>query len=483
MSDAYRALFAQAPDAITVADLERRHVDCNEVACRMFGYTRDELLALRVDDLVDPEALPVDPVRLERLRGGNPLYKVRSLRRKDGTTFLGEVSSKLLPDGRAMAIIRELDSERLRAAHHEAFEARMNVERLESLARLAGGVAHDFNNLFTVIAAQAELAREGDPEASLADILQAVERGAELTAQLLTFTRQRDEDAEPVDLHAAIRQSRPMLARILGDAITLKTELVARDAFARISVGAFEQVLGILAANAKDALPRGGSVTIATGDAGQGAVSIAVHDDGLGMSPETRAHAFEPFFTTKRRPLGRGLGLSTVLGFVRRAGGNVRLLSREGEGTTVELSLPRTDARPRRAASRFPTPPARHEGRVLFAEDDDAVRRTTTRILRAAGFDVTETSNGQEALERFDADDGFDVLLTDVVMPGMDGVELARQVLERRPSMPIVLVSGYTADRLDRSPLPARVRLVQKPFTPDDLFAALGKARVVSPAG
>ncbi|HBQ20112.1 MAG TPA: hypothetical protein DEF51_56305 [Myxococcales bacterium] len=478
MSDEYRSLFELAPDAITVAGLDRRHVDCNEAACLLFGYSREELLGTRVDDLVDPDALPVDPVRLERLIGGNAVYKVRSLRRKDGGTFLGEVSSRLLPDGRALAIIRELDTDRLRAAHDEALEARVSVERLESLARLAGGVAHDFNNLFTVVAAQAELAQGGvDVPASLDAILEAVARGAELTAQLLTFTRQRAEGAEAHDLHALVRESLPMLRRVLGETVPIELDLSASAPHVRASRPAFEQVLGILAKNAKDASPRGGRVTLATRDASDESVLVSICDDGLGMSPEVRAHAFEPFFTTKPRPLGRGLGLSIVLGFARRAGGNVRLLSEAGEGTTVELTLPRTDAAPAKSAPPRPAREApRAGGRVLFAEDDDAVRRTTARILRMAGFEVVEANSGQDALDRYLEDEAFDLLLTDVVMPGMDGVELAKTLLRRRPELPIVLVSGYTADLLDRASLPARVRLVGKPFRPDELLGALSQA-------
>jgi CheY-like chemotaxis protein len=360
------------------------------------------------------------------------------------------------------------------------------------VGQLAAGVAHEFNDLIAVIANYAAFVRKDLAPASraaedVAQIVAAGRRASELTRRLLTFSRRQAANPEILSVRGMLERLELLLARTLGDDVRLTVRSVENLWDVEADRGQLEQMLLSLAANARQAMPDGGALTIAAANAtAQGldgpsprAVRITVTDTGCGMAPEVAAHAFEPFFTTNS-PSGQGvgLGLATVYGIVTRARGRVELESAPGEGTTVTILLPAV----RRAGDDDPgaaAPRGRGET-VLVVEDADAVRVLTGRLLYAAGYQVVSAESGAMALETLD---GADVLVTDVVMPGMSGVELAVAARERRPELPVVFVSGYTGEAtLSGSDDPATAFLA-KPFEGDELLRAVratldGAARI-----
>jgi two-component system, cell cycle sensor histidine kinase and response regulator CckA len=355
-------------------------------------------------------------------------------------------------------------------------------------------VAHDFNNLIAVIANYAQFVRKDlDPESRMAgdveQIIAAGRRASELTRRLLLFSRRQAANPEVLSLRRVVEGVELLLARTLGDDVTLRVECDDGLWDVEADRGQLEQMLMSLAQNAREAMPHGGTLTISAANApaheldgpSPRAVRLRVSDTGGGMAPEVVAHAFEPFFTTKSvSGHGVGLGLATVYGIVTKARGRIDLESEPGGGTTVTVVLPAV----RRASDDDPSPAApRGRGEtVLVVEDADAVRVLTGRLLYAAGYQVVSVESGAVALERLDA---ADVLVTDVVMPGMSGVELAVAARERRPELPVVFVSGYTGDTpLGASDDPATAFLA-KPFEADELLKAVratldGAARVRS---
>jgi nitrogen-specific signal transduction histidine kinase/CheY-like chemotaxis protein len=364
------------------------------------------------------------------------------------------------------------------------------AQKLEAVGRLAGGVAHDFNNLLTVSNGYADLLPahvRGDDEAreAVEEIRRAGERASSLTRQLLTFSRNQVLQPRLLDLNAIIAVTGKMLRRLLGEDIALAVTLDPALGRVRADPGHLEQVLLNLCVNARDAMPRGGKLTIETrnvelDDAFARAhlevrpgpyVLLAVSDTGVGMTAEVKAHIFEPFFTTKGLGKGTGLGLATVYGILQQSGGAIGVYSEAGRGTTFKVYLPRADGsgpeegdRPEAAA----TP--RGNETVLVAEDEGPVRVLVGEVLRAYGYGVLEANDGAEAIRVAEGNAGpIDLLVTDVVMPGMSGRALA-QHLALRPSLKVLYVSGYTDDAVVRhGVLEAETAFLQKPFRPDDL--------------
>jgi signal transduction histidine kinase len=373
------------------------------------------------------------------------------------------------------------------------------AQRVEAVGQLTGGVAHDFNNLLTVLIGNIELIQAAatlDP--SLTERLRAMraaaERGAVLTGHLLAFARRQPLLPRAVDLNAVVTGMQDLLQSALGYRVQMETRLAPDLWPAMVDPTQIELVILNLVINARDAMPNGGVVMIETGNchrgmpaeaeepAGGDYVLVKVIDDGTGMTPDVQANAFEPFFTTKPPGAGSGLGLSQVFGTARQSGGDVQIDSAPGKGTSVSVFLPRAAARVERPATR---PAEEAELRtshavVLAVDDDDAVRSTTTDILRGFGYGVLQAASGETALELLDQDGMIDVLLTDVVMPGMSGPELARRVRVSQPRLPIVFISGY-ADPAGITGDTLLHPLVRKPFRPSDLRrqieAALGELR------
>jgi CheY-like chemotaxis protein len=365
---------------------------------------------------------------------------------------------------------------------------------MEAVGRLAGGVAHDFNNLLTVIRGYAELlapSLDSDPNGreEIAEILRAAERAATLTGQLLAFSRRQTLEMHPLDLRAAVADTEKMLRRLIGEDIRL--EVALPPALGRVNAdrGQIEQVLLNLAVNARDAMPDGGPLRIALFEtvvekplaAADGPIPpgryvvLAVADKGTGMDSETRAHAFEPFYTTKEKGKGTGLGLSTVFGIVKQSGGHIRLTSAPGAGATFELYFPRAgdedgEEAPVRAGERGGTET------ILIAEDEAGVRDLAARFLARWGYRILTAESGPAALARAGTETRpIDLLLTDLVMPGMSGAALARSLAAKRPGLKILFMSGYPHDVLAESPSPPPP-LLRKPFTEADLVRQVREA-------
>jgi PAS domain S-box-containing protein len=385
---------------------------------------------------------------------------------------------------------RELEESLEERARAEA--ALAQAHRLETLGRLTGGVAHDFNNLLTVIIGGLDmiLKRPADTErvSRLADAaMSAGRRGERLTRQLLAFARRQELKPEVVDLAQLVTQAEPLLLRAVGAGADLTLDLPPDLGAARLDPAQFEAALLNLVVNAADAIGEHGQVTIrarrrqlAAGEVqtvGAGAyVAIAVSDTGPGMSPETLQRAFEPFFTTKEVGKGTGLGLAQVYGFITQAGGAVTIDSAPGEGATVTLYVPVTDAQAEAQAEVADPAPAggRLSVHILLVEDDDGVRAVTEGLLADLGCRVTSEPDAQSALQRLTSGEVFDMMLSDIVMPGgMNGVELARAAAARAPDLPIVLTTGYAGDRFGDASGETPWPVLRKPFRADQLEAVV----------
>jgi two-component system, cell cycle sensor histidine kinase and response regulator CckA len=395
-------------------------------------------------------------------------------------------------DGRATGLCAVLtDITDRRRAHAEKEELRValqRAQRMDSLGQLAGGIAHDFNNLLAVILNYADFVAEtldDDHPAALdvAEISRATERAAALTQQLLVFSRHDHLRLEPVDINEVARQTERMLARTLGD-VDLVVATAARPVPALADAAQLEQVLVNLVLNARDAQPRGGRVTVAirevvlTGSeaARRGVrpgrhVRLDVIDEGDGMPPDVIERAFEPFFTTKPKGRGTGLGLSTVYGIVTNAEGHIEIDSRLKEGTTVTMHLPIVDADTSASSDAAADLDPPNGATIIVVEDEDAIRTLTHRILTRHGYRVVEAASPADALE---LDVTPDLLLTDVVMPGMSGKDLSDRLRSAVPGLPVLFMSGYTDNVMDRYGLDAAGdSLLHKPFNAQQLLAAV----------
>ena len=370
-------------------------------------------------------------------------------------------------------------------------------QKMEAIGRLAGGVAHDFNNMLTAIQGfatvlQDEVAETGDGRAYLDEILRAADRSAALTRQLLAFSRKQVMRPKVVDLNAVIAEMEPMLQRLLGETIALETDPDADLYPVEVDPGQIGQVIMNLSVNARDAMPHGGTLTLATGnvrvngeeisthdgalESGEFAV-LTVRDTGVGLAPETRDRIFEPFFTTKKTGEGTGLGLATVYGIVSQSGGGVAVESEPARGTAFHVYLPRCDApapRPDEAhEASARTRQAADAQTVVVVEDEDAVRRLIEGVLTREGYTVHSAATGADTIALLDEHDGpIHLLLTDVVMPEMGGPELAGIMRRRQPDLRVCFMSGYTEDEVFRHGVETRGQtFLEKPFTPAELRA------------
>jgi signal transduction histidine kinase len=413
---------------------------------------------------------------------------------------------------------REVREEALRA-HAERLEAEatqrgqeltrrteqlFQARKMEAIGLLAGGVAHDFNNLLTVIRGRSELLRKRlEPDNPLRRHVDLIEetsdRATALTRQLLAFSRRQPFHARPVDLNVVVREMEPMLARLIGEDVALRTTLHGSPVWVRADRGQLEQVVLNLAVNARDAMPRGGELRLSTRTADVDAAFVSRHpgartgrhgildvtDTGDGMDATVSSRIFEPFFTTKEVGKGTGLGLATVYGIVKQSDGNIWVQSEPGRGTTFEVYLPMAEAGPEEeeAAQLAAAPPLpRGTETILLVEDEEAVRDLALEVLRGQGYTVLSARHGAEAMLICEQHRGtIDLLLTDVVMPGMSGMDLAERLTATRPRMRILFTSGYAGDRLGQRRFTGDpAELLQKPFTPEGL---LQRVRRVFDAG
>jgi nitrogen-specific signal transduction histidine kinase len=364
-------------------------------------------------------------------------------------------------------------------AEREIAEARLvQAQKMEAIGQLTGGVAHDFNNLLTAIVGSLELLLRRTDNEKLARLarnaLQAADRGARLTSQLLAFSRRQRLTPTALDVNRIILGMSDLLARSIGPHVEVETKLEPGVLRALADPTQLEVMILNLAINARDAMPSGGRLLIETRDlaavpeplraelAEGRYVAIRVTDTGVGMPPEILSHAFEPFFTTKAQGKGTGLGLAQLYGFARQSGGTVRIESEVGRGTSVTIYLPGTEALPEIGRPQPPEGLRRRRGRILLVDDDDDVRSVAAAMVAELGYDVATAAEGEEALRLVDTG-GFQLMLTDVAMPGMNGVELSRRARRIAPSMPILFASGY-ADVDAFGPELADEAVLRKPF-------------------
>jgi len=422
------------------------------------------------------------------MKGKRALAIECSLMRPDGTERYVRHQADLMegPSGvRLVGTVQDITD------LHRIEEQFQQSQKLEAVGRLAGGVAHDFNNLLTIINCYAEMLLAGVEQDSLLkpqleEILKAGQKAADLTAQLLAFSRKHVVQRKRVNLNQIVTESEKMLRRLIGEDVTLECRLDDQLDRTFADPGQLHQVILNLAVNARDAMPGGGRLTISTSnvkvesDAGPGKgglqpgsyVELAVIDTGCGMDEETRRRAFEPFFTTKPIGQGSGLGLSTVYGIVSQNGGGVELQSASGSGTAVRIYLPASEEE-ESGVNRIPGEVLHGTEKILLVEDQDEVREVVARTLRGYGYSVLTANGGQEAIEiSLSSADPLDLLITDIVMPGMRGPELADRLRQDRPGMAVLYISGYTdASMMDLGTADSGMAFLQKPFRPEDLAA------------
>jgi two-component system, cell cycle sensor histidine kinase and response regulator CckA len=473
--------------AIFVTDLDGTYVLANRSCAKLLGKRPEDIIGRRAADLLQPEeAQRLEAHGRDVLRAGHAL-QFDEVIEIDGAVrqFLATTTPVIDGDGNATGLctVAADITDRHRAREEKAAlqAALRQSQHMESLGQLAGGVAHDFNNLLAVILNYAafvgEQLEDGHPAAAdLAEITRATESAADLTRQLLVFSRKDHLKLEAVDVNDVALDTQRLLSRTLGEDIELSVSPADQAVHALADRGQLEQVLMNLVLNARDAMPRGGHVTVQVARAGAH-VRIDVTDDGAGMTPETAERAFEPFFTTKPKGRGTGLGLATVYGIVTGAGGRIEITSRLQEGTTITMHLPIADPEQPGSEAAVPVPHAPDGTTVMIVEDEDAIRTLTRRILTRQGYEVIDAVNPEHAIELCSAGRRPDLLLTDVVMPGMSGVDLSERLREIEPGLRVLFMSGYTDNVMDRYGLDSTGdKLLQKPFDGRQLLVAVQEA-------
>ena len=498
----YRALMEQANDAILILDLSGRILEANRESERLFGRARAQIVGRNYDEFVVPDERE-DSARRRAQLGTEGTLRVaaRHMERAGGAVVTVDVSGSLVRMGeesRVLAILRDV-------TERQRLEAQLlQSQKMESVGRLAGGVAHDFNNVLGVITGYGDLLMNeigpGHPShRRVVEIRKAADRAAALTRQLLAFSRKQVLQLRVLDLNAVVTGVEPMLRRLIGAHIELITVLGKGLGRVKADPGQVEQVIANLAVNARDAMAKGGKLIIETGnveldeiyaatrrEARPGPhVMLAVSDTGHGMDAETLAHMFEPFFTTKGLGQGTGLGLATVYGIVRQVGGQVMVYSEPLRGTSFKIYLPRLEGDSEMAAGAAPTGPAPGGTEtVLLVEDETALRVLIHEILTKSGYRVLQGSRPDEALAVAAAHAGpIDLVLTDVILPNMSGRQVADAVRASRPGIRVLFMSGYTDDAISHHGiLDPGMHFLEKPFTTDSLLRKVREVLEAAPA-
>jgi len=500
---AYRGQLASivdsSKDAIIGKDLTGIITAWNKGAERIYGYTRDEMVGKNISLLAPTDRPDEIPQILEKIRRGEAVEPFESMRvTKDGRRLNVSISVSPIRDGNgrvtgASAIARDI------TAQKRAEEHLRQVQKMEAIGRLAGGIAHDFNNILGIINACVELLRTriesgSGQEQYLANMRQAVDRGASLTRQLLAFSRKSTVQPQVLDLNQRLNEVSRMLKPLMGDDVEIVIAPRSETIVVEIDPGQLDQIVLNLAVNSRDAMPHGGrfileTATVRADDvfthihspmgAGKYAM-LAVSDNGCGMDQSTVAQIFEPFFTTKEVGKGTGLGLATVYGIVQQAGGHIWVYSEPGRGTTFKIYLPSAEHKLGAEAnpeSEVAAP--RGDGiTVLVVEDDDLMRTLTRQLLEEQGYQILEAKDGQGALLVAASHQGrIHILLTDVVMRGVNGPELVARLNGSRPDMKTVYMSGYAGELISRDVIASKgIPLLEKPFTRGGLLEILNQA-------
>ena len=492
--------------------VERPGLDGLLEGCQVIGfdwtylYVNDALVAQsrkRRDELLGRTMLEVYPdieqapffARLrESMRSRRPQTFENEFTFPDASSGWFELRLQPVPEG-LLVLSLDISARKRGVEERERLEAQLRqAQKMEAIGRLAGALSHDFNNLLSVVLGYTDLALAGlaeeDPRrADLAEIRRAADSGAALTRQLLSFSRQQVQELQSVDLNRVVGALEPMLGRLLGEDVALALRLDRGLGSVHADPHQLEQVVMNLAVNARDAMPAGGRLTIETADveldevyaarhaeveAGR-YVLLAVSDSGHGMDAATIEHIFEPFFTTKEAGKGTGLGLSTVWGIVKQSGGHVWVYSEPGRGTIFRLYFPRHDEEQHGREGRSALAPAARGGTetLLVVEDDEALRQLLERLLATAGYAVLSAATGAEALELCaSGEEQIDLVVSDVVLPGIGGVELVSRLRERFPDARALLMSGYTEEVIGEALAPG-TRFLGKPFTAAELRAGV----------
>jgi two-component system, cell cycle sensor histidine kinase and response regulator CckA len=478
------ALFEGSRDGILISDDQSHIMAANDAACKLTGYSKEELLNMQASDLQEE----VDISRLEtihkRILSGVDVQGETKITTKSGRNLDVEFGHhRVLISGVPYihSIVRDISARK----HLEA--QLLQAQKMEAIGALAGGVAHDFNNLLSVIKGYTELLLDefdqNDPRRQdLQQIEKAGQRAASLTSQLLAFSRKQILQPEILDLNAAINDMSLMLRRLIGEHIELIILAQTNLGLINADPGQIQQIVLNLAVNARDAMPRGGKLIIETSNVDveerytqehplvqQGPyVMTAISDNGIGMDEATKARIFEPFFTTKEKGKGTGLGLSTVYGIVKQSNGFIWVYSEPGKGTTFKVYFPRMNGEVAQIASaKDSLIETMGTETVLLVEDEDSVRTLAGRILSERGYKVLQAENGLEALKiAQEFSETIDLVITDVVMPGISGVVLAARLQSMRPGIKFLYISGYTDTAIvDHGILDSKVAFLQKPFT------------------
>ncbi|HJU16661.1 MAG TPA: ATP-binding protein [Stellaceae bacterium] len=474
----FKLLIEHSADGILVIDENGLIVFANPAAEEMFSRSAEDLIG--------------SPIGMPMIAGETTAI---SLLRPGGTTIEAEirvVETDWRGQSARLASLRDVTTRRI------AEERLRQAQKMEAVGQLTAGIAHDFNNLLTVATGTLELLRDGEPggpattQKRIDAVLAALARAERLTAQLLAFSRKQRLEPAPLDLNRVLLDMEDLLRRAVGPRVELGFTLGTGLPPALADRNQLETALLNIAANARDAMPEGGRFTLATGigaigrddlrappDAETGRyLTLAASDTGIGMPPEVLRRAFEPFFSTKGPGKGTGLGLAMVYGFVRQSGGHVQIDSRPAKGTRVTLYLPFAPAPPRDPVpAAAPAALERGSETVLVVEDESAVRDLAGAMLRDLGYTVVEAADGDTALQILAARRDIDAVFSDLIMPGAaGGLDIAREILQNRPDLAVVLTSGYASSYSDPDGLLARVEFVQKPYRQADLAGSLRKA-------
>jgi PAS domain S-box-containing protein len=495
----FRLISENAADMIALVDSSGRRIYNSPSYGKTLGYTKEELQNTPPLEQIHPEdRLQIEEAAREAFRGESGRRIEYRMRHKDGSWRIFESTASPVSDEsgkieKLVIVNRDItDRKRLEEQFRQA-------QKMEAVGQLSGGIAHDFNNLLGVIIGYGEILQEGlaadHPLRSSADeILNAGRRAASLTRQLLAFSRQQVLEPKVLSVNAVVRDMESMLRRLIGENMELTSGLDPNLGTVKADQGQLEQVIMNLAVNARDAMPEGGKLLIETTNTEMDAtfvrrypypvkpgpyVLLSVSDTGMGMDAATRARIFEPFFTTKQKGQGTGLGLSMVYGVVKQSGGYIDVYSEPGIGTTFKIYLPRADEAiaPQKPQTEMSTALRGHET-VLMVEDEGALRTLTCSLLEMCGYVVLAAKNGAEALDISQRRTSpIDLLLTDMVMPGIGGRVLADQLVQLRPQIKVVYMSGYTGQAVGaHGILDPGSLFLQKPFTRDALARKLREA-------
>ena len=477
-------MWTLSTDIMMMTNLEGRILSINPAWTNLLGWREEELAGAVFFDFVHPEDLETTFAARKTLQQGRPLNQFENRYRTKTGDYLW-LSWRAVPDGEVIhSVARDITAEREQAlALQAAEESLRQAQKMEAVGQLTGGIAHDFNNLLQGIIGSLELVQKRIGQDTHADITALAEqarqsalRASALTHRLLAFSRRQPLSPQPVDANRLILAMEPLLRRTLGEPIELVFDL-APDLYPTLcDPHQLDSALLNLAINARDAMPDGGILTLRSHNHGDDNICLAVIDTGIGMEPDVAARAFDPFFTTKPIGQGTGLGLSMVYGFIRQSGGEAKINSRPGSGTSITLHLPRHEqaAPPELDAIPAIAVPTQANGTVLVLEDEPAVRAIVVEIVQELGYNVIQAASGPAGLEILQSRQPVDLLVTDIGLPGLNGRQVAEAALLNRPDLPVLFMTGYAdTAAMPNGFLKPNMLMVTKPIGIDALMTKI----------